>query len=93
VAIDNIIVPFKRRVDFKEHKKNIFGIKIYKLHGSNGYAYDKLYLGKDKQCKAHDLTATHATVTVFTRNVKGCHILYMDNFFSSTDLLDDMIKK
>jgi hypothetical protein len=43
---------------------------------------------------AQDLTATHATVTLLTRKVEGRgHKLYMDNFFSSPDLFDDLTKK
>ena len=53
-----------------------------------------VYLGKDGQRAAQHLTATHATVTNLTRRVKGVgHKLYMDNFFSSPDLYNDLIQK
>jgi len=53
-----------------------------------------VYLGKDRQRAAQHQTATHATVTNLTRAVEGFgHKLYMDNFFSSPDLYDDLAHK
>jgi len=53
-----------------------------------------VYLGKDRQRAAQHLTATHATMTNLTRGVEGFgHKLYMDNFFSSPDLYDDLAQK
>ena len=49
----------------------------------------KVYLGKDRE-----RTAQHATVTELTRKIKGRgHKLYMDNFFSSPELFDDLANK
>jgi len=45
-------------------------------------------LGKDRQ---H--TATHVTVTELTRKIGHGHRLYMDSFFSSPELFDDLVKK
>jgi len=43
---------------------------------------------------AQHLTATHNTVANLTRGVEGFgHKLYMDNFFSSPDLYDDLTQK
>jgi len=72
-----------------------FSIKIFKLCDSNGYTYDiRIYLGKDRQCTAQHVTVTHATVTELTRKIEGCgHKLYMGNFFSSPELLDDLANK
>ena len=53
-----------------------------------------VYLGKDRERAAQHLTATHTTVTNLTREVEGFgHKLYMDNFFSSPDLFDDLAQK
>ena len=98
LAVDEVIVKFKGRVIFKQYistKRKRFSIKMYKLCDSSGYIYDMdVYLGKDRQRVAQHLTATHATVTNLTRKVEGVgHKLYMDNFFSSPDLYDDLIQK
>ena len=54
----------------------------------------KVYLGKDRQRTAQHVTATHVTVTELTRKIEGRgHKLYMDNFFSSSELFDDLVKK
>ena len=98
LAVDEVIVKFKGRVLFKQYipkKRKRFGIKMFKLCDSTGYTYDmNVYLGKDRQRAAQHLTATHATVTNLTRGVEGVgHKLYMDNFFSSPDLFDDLAQK
>ena len=98
LAIDKVIVPFKGRVIFRQYipkKRKCFGIKIFKLCDATGYTYDmKVYLGKDRQRMVQHLTATHATVTELTRKIEGRgHKLYMDNFFSSPELFDDLAKK
>jgi hypothetical protein len=97
LAVDEIIVLFKGRVVFRQYipkKHKRFGIKIFKLCDCTGYTYDmKVYLGKDRQRVTQDLTATHATVKELTRRVEGLgHKLYMDNFFTSPDLFDDLTK-
>jgi len=54
----------------------------------------KVYLGKDRQCTAQHVTGTRVTVTELMRKIKGCgHKLYMDNFFFSPELFDDLAKK
>ena len=93
-----VVVKFKGRVIFKQYilkKRKCFGIKMYKLCDSTGYTYDMdVYLGKDRQRTAQHLTATDARVTNLTWRVEGVgHKLYMDNFFSSPDLFDDLAQK
>ena len=53
-----------------------------------------VYLGRDRQRTAQHLTVTHATVSELTKKIEGRgHKLYMDNYFLSPDLFDDLAKK
>jgi hypothetical protein len=98
LAVDEVIVFFKGRVVFRQYipkKHKRFGIKIYKLCDSLGYTYDmSVYLGKQKQLATQKITATHGTVLKLVRRVEGvCHKLYMDNYFSSPPLFDDLVER
>ena len=98
LTIDQVVVLFKGRVVFKHcmpKKRKCFLMKIYKLCDSNGYTYEmKVHLEKDQQRAAPHLTAAHAIVTELTRKVEGRgHKLYLDSFFSSPALFDDLTKK
>jgi len=98
LAVDEIIVKFKERILFKQYipkKRKRFGIKMFKLCDSTGYTCDmNVYLGKDRQRAAQHLTATHNTVANLTMGVEGFgHKLYMDIFYSSPDLYDDLAQK
>ena len=53
----------------------------------------RVYLGKDRQRTAQQVTATHETVTELTRKIGRGHNLYMDNLFCSPELFDDLAKK
>jgi len=98
LAIDEVIVKFKGRVVFKQYipkERKSFGIKMFKLCDSTGYTYDmNVYFGKERQRTKLHLTATHTTMTNLTRGVEEFgHKLYMDSFFSSLDLYDDLDQK
>jgi hypothetical protein len=98
LAVDEIIVKFKGRVIFRQYipkKHKRFGIKIFKLCDAAGYTYDmKVYLGKDRTRADQDVTATHTTVRDLCRRIEGVgHKLYMDNFFSSPNLFDELTTK
>ena len=52
------------------------------------------YSGRDRQQTVQHLTITHTTVSKLTRKIQGYgHKLYMDNYFSCSDLLDDLATK
>jgi hypothetical protein len=54
----------------------------------------KVYLGKDRQCTAQYVTATHMTVTKLTRKIEGHdHKLYKDSLLSSPELFVNLAKK
>jgi len=94
--VDEINVKFQSRVNFMKYnpkKKKCFGIKIYKLSDESGYKCDmKVYLSRDSR-SATDMTETHATVRHLTCRVEGLgHKLFMDNFFSSPRLFDELLR-
>jgi len=96
--VDEVIVKFKGRVIFRQYipkKRKCFGIKIYKLCDESGYTYDmRVYLGRDSHSTTDDMTATHASVRHLTSRVEGLgHKIFMDNFFSSPSLFDDLNRR
>jgi len=93
--VDEVIVKFKGRVIFRQYipkKRKRFSIKIYKLCDESGYTYDmRAYLGRDSHSATDDMTAAHATVRHLTCRVEGLgHNIFIDNFFSSPRLFDDL---
>jgi hypothetical protein len=95
LAVDEITVLFKGRVVFKQYilkKHEHFGIKVYKLCDSKGYMYNmRVYSGKDRTYATDTMAGTHAIVAGLTRRFENVgHKLYMDNFFSSPDLFDNL---
>jgi hypothetical protein len=62
LAVDEVIVLFKERVVSRHYipkKHKHFGIEIYKLGDSAGYAYDKkAYLGRERKCNTRNNSYT-----------------------------------
>ena len=52
-----------------------------------------VYFRKDRQYTAQYFTATNATGTELTRKLGQGHKVYMESFFSSPDLSDDLTKQ
>jgi len=65
-AAEKFVFLFKGKAVFKQciaKKYKCFGMKTHKLCNFAGYTYNiKVYLRKDRQCPAQQLTAAHATV-------------------------------
>ena len=100
LAVDEVNVKFQGRVIFRQYipkKRKGFGIKIYKLKlcDESGCTYDmKVYLGRNSHFATDDMIATHATVRRLTCRVEGLgHKLFMDNFFSSPRLFDNLLRR
>ena len=98
LAVDEVIVIFKGRVIFwqyipKKHKR--LGIKIYKLCDALGYTYDMyVYKGKQRLLATQEMSATHGIVLELVRRVEGLgHKQYMDSYFSSPALFDDLFRR
>ena len=96
--MDEVIVLYKGRVPFRQYirkKHKRFGIKIYKLCDSVGYTYDmSVYLGKQRQHATAQITATHRTVLQLIRRFEGLgHKIFMDSYFTSPALFDDLFQR
>jgi len=96
--VDELNVKFKGRVIFRQYipkERRLFGIKIYKLCDESGYTYDmRGYFGRFSHSATDDMTGTHATVRHLTSRVQGLgHKIFMDNFFMSPRLFDDLDRR
>ena len=60
----------------------------------NRYTYDmRVYLGRDSHSATDDMTATHTAVGHLTSRIESLgHKIFMDNFFSSPRLFDDLVR-
>jgi hypothetical protein len=60
-----------------------------------GYIYDtSVYFGSDRQKATRMMATMHGTMKSLKRRVEGAgHKLYMDNFFSYTDLFDYLLTR
>ena len=88
-------MKFKDRVLFWQYiliRHKIFGLKLYKLCGGNGYVYDMaVYLGNQLLNAASHITSTHQTVVRLTRKLEGAgHKLLMENYLLSHQLFSDL---
>jgi hypothetical protein len=90
-------VVFKGTVIFRHIPKThkLFGINHYKLCDNKEYSDNMtMFLGKDGNRATPSLTATLATVSGLATRIENVgHKLYMDIFFSSPALFDDLHTK
>jgi hypothetical protein len=98
LALDGVIVLYKESLIVRQYipkKPKIFGIKTYKRCDSLGYTYDtSVHLGKQRQHAPAEITATHGTVLQVIRRVEGLgHKVFMDNYFTSPTLFDDLFQR
>jgi len=95
LVFDEVIVKFKDRVPFWQYiliRHKIFGLKLYKLCGGNGYVYDMaVYVGNQLLNAASHITPTQQTAVQLTRKLEGvgCKLL-MDNYLLSHQLFSDL---
>ena len=96
-TVDEGMIAYKGRLSFKQYlpaKPTKFGIKVWeRASPKNGYVHEfQIYTGsKDGRQPEQGLGAR--VVKDLTDKLKGKkHHIYMDNFFSSPELFDDLQK-
>jgi hypothetical protein len=103
LSVDEAMVSFKGRLAFKQYmpaKPTKWGIKIWELADShNGYVLNmQVYTGKPgvdrggiPDAGRGDVGLGHRVVDILTRPYHNRnHHVYMDNFFNSVGLLEDL---
>ena len=94
IAVDESMVAFKGRTELKTYmpsKPSKWGMKAWALaDSSTGYMWNwKLYQGKENVPREHGVA--HDVVCSLTQPLFGKgHIAYMDNFFSSPALFQEL---
>ncbi|XP_064596339.1 piggyBac transposable element-derived protein 4-like [Liolophura sinensis] len=96
VTLDKAMIPFRGRVSYRQYlpaKPCKFGVKVWQLaDSSNGYVYQmEVYTGK--QDTGREVGLAWRVVWDLTRVLSGkSHHIYMDNYFSSPQLYQDLLK-
>ncbi|KAE9528804.1 hypothetical protein AGLY_012379 [Aphis glycines] len=95
VCVDEQMVPFKGKLSVKQYmpgKPNPWGIKLYLMCGESGLVYDfLLYQGSTTElnCNIQKVFGLGGAVVLKLTMLlkKNRHFLYMDNFFTSFNVL------
>lgn len=98
LSIDEAVLGFKGRLSYKQYipmKRSRFGIKLYELSSSTGYVLKIImYTGKgtieDESKKGHGYQVVKRLLRGYQH--KG-HTLYVDNFYTSINLAEDLFSK
>lgn len=97
-SVDEGMIAFKGRLSFKQYlpaKPTKFGIKVWeRADPHNGYVHEfQIYTGKSDTAGAREEGLGTRVVKDLTRKIIGKkHVVYMDNFFSSPKLYEDLEK-
>ena len=92
LSIDESLIPFKGRLSFRQFipsKRARFGVKCWvKADSSNGFVSQfVVYTGRDETANPGVPLATRVVQNLMESNLYLNHHLYVDNFYTSPDLL------
>lgn len=95
LSVDEGMIAFKGRLSFKQYmpkKPTKWGIKVWQLCDSaNGYCSNfQVYTGKSKENLKHGL-GYHVVTTLAKPFLNKNHHLYFDRFFTSVQLVRDLL--
>lgn len=97
-SVDKDMIAFKGCRSFKQYlpaKSTKFGVKVWeRADPHNGYVHEfQIHMGKSNTTGAREEILGTRVVKDLTRNISGKkHVVYMDNFFSSPKLYEDLEK-
>lgn len=98
LSLDESLLLWRGRLVFRQYiknKKKKYGIKFYELCESDGYILNfRMYTGKGAEGDEHELRNMNSLVKNLMRPYlnKGHH-LYMDNFYNSVSLSEELLKE
>lgn len=96
LSTDEALLGFKGRLSYKQYiplKRSQFGIKLYELCALYGYVLDIiLYTGTKTVYEESTKEKGHAYNIAMKYQKKG-HAVYLDNFYTSVTLADDLFKR
>ena len=97
LSVDEQMIGTKCRVSFLQYmpkKPKRFGIKLWAIcEAATGYCCNcEIYTGKEDGTKEHGL-AYRVVTNLVKPFVGNWHVVYFDNFFSSVQLVSDLLKQ
>ncbi|BFZ22082.1 hypothetical protein BsWGS_25121 [Bradybaena similaris] len=96
ISVDESMIPFKGRTSYMQYmpkKPHKWGLKAWGLADARtGYMWNwQLYVGKEDRPNAEGKGLAHRVVAELAEPLYGKgHVLYMDNFFSSSPLFQEL---
>lgn len=97
MIIDESMVPWRGRLNFRQYIKNKrhpYGIKLYKLCNPEGYTFNvKVYTGKGTDITPGRSHADAVVNTLMTKYFNCGRTLFCDNFYTSIELAENLLHK
>ncbi|KAL4083936.1 hypothetical protein QTP88_029252 [Uroleucon formosanum] len=94
LAVDETMVPFRGRLIFRQYipgKAHKYGVKLFKLCGTNGYTYNvQVYAGKS-QVDGKGL-GCRVVLDLSQRYLNAGRTIITDNFYTSVPLAYELLK-
>lgn len=94
LCIDESVVPFRRRIIFRQYnkqKRHKYGIKEFKLCTLPGYTY-KICIYAGKENDEVNITPAKVVMSLCSDLMNKGHTMYTDNWYTSVDLARDLVK-
>jgi len=96
-SVDEAMVAFRGRLGFRQYlpaKPTKYGVKVWmRADPINGYVNDfQVYIGREERAKPETGLATRVVLDLTRHIWNRNHIVNMDNYFTSPDPLDKLLR-